>query len=52
MSIGKWFNNLSFLAKMILVYTVFAILPMVAVTGYNYGQTRKILENQSYQEMR
>ena len=22
---------------------------MVAVTGYNYGQTRKILENQSYQ---
>lgn len=52
MNIGKWFNNLSFLAKMILVYTVFAILPMVAVTGYNYGQTRKILENQSYQEMR
>ncbi|MFR8337659.1 MAG: hypothetical protein ACLVAW_13850, partial [Eisenbergiella massiliensis] len=52
MNIGKWFNNLSFLAKMILVYTVFAILPMVAVTGYNYGQTRKILENQSYQDMR
>ena len=52
MNIGKWFNNLSFLAKMILVYTVFAILPMVAVTGYNYAQTRKILENQSYQEMR
>lgn len=52
MSIVKWFKNQSFYYKMTFIYVVFAVLPMIFVTSYNYMQTSRILEEKSYQDMK
>ncbi len=36
---------------MMLIYIVFAVLPMIFVTAYNYSQTSRILKEKSYQDM-
>lgn len=51
MSIGKWFSNLSFMKKMMFVYTFFAVLPMTFATTYNYRQTSEIIRKESYLDM-
>lgn len=51
MNIVGWFKNQSFFKKMTLVYIVFAVLPMIFVTAYNYSQTSRILRAKSYQDM-
>lgn len=51
MNIEKWFKNLSLKSKLILVYVLLAVLPILAVTLYNYKQTKNILLEQSYKEM-
>lgn len=51
MNIVKWFKNQSFFKKMIFIYVVFAGLPMIFVTAYNYSQTSRILKEKSYQDM-
>lgn len=51
MSIGKWFSNLSFMKKMMFVYTLFAVLPMTFATAYNYRQTSEIIRQESYLDM-
>lgn len=51
MNIVGWFKNQSFFKKMIFIYVVFAGLPMIFVTAYNYSQTSRILREKSYQDM-
>lgn len=51
MSIVKWFKNQSFFKKMTCIYVIFAVLPMIFVTAYNYVQTSRILEEKSYRDM-
>lgn len=34
-----------------MIYVVFAVLPMIFVTAYNYIQTSRILQEKSYQDM-
>lgn len=36
---------------MIFIYAVFAGLPMIFVTAYNYSQTNRLLKEKSYQDM-
>lgn len=36
---------------MMFIYVVFAVLPMIFVTAYNYFQTSRILKEKSYQDM-
>ncbi len=36
---------------MTMIYVIFAVLPMVFVTAYNYIQTSRILQEKSYQDM-
>lgn len=36
MNIGKWFTNLSFFKKMMLIYIVTAVLPLTAITWHSY----------------
>jgi two-component system sensor histidine kinase YesM len=51
MNIVKWFKDQSFFKKMTMIYVIFAVLPMVFVTAYNYIQTSRILQEKSYQDM-
>lgn len=51
MNIVKWFRDQSFFKKMTFIYVVFAVLPMIFVTAYNYTQTNRILKGKSYQDM-
>ena len=51
MNIVRWFKNQSFFKKMMFIYVVFAVLPMIFVTAYNYFQTSRILKEKSYQDM-
>lgn len=51
MSIGRWFKNIKFIYKLIVGYVIFAILPMIIVTGYNSQKTRHILLEESYRNM-
>ncbi len=51
MNIGKWFKNITFFNKLIVVYVIFAILPMILVTGYNNQKTKSILLEESYRNM-
>ena len=39
------------MGKMMLVYTVFAVIPMIFLTAYNYRKTSEILTEESFQEM-
>ena len=36
---------------MTMIYVIFAVLPMIFVTAYNYIQTSRILQEKSYQDM-
>ena len=51
MNIVKWFKDQSFFKKMTMIYVIFAVLPMIFVTAYNYIQTSRILQEKSYQDM-
>lgn len=51
MSIKRFIDGLSFFRKELLVYVIFAVLPMLGVTFYNYQKTREILLTESHQEM-
>ncbi len=52
MNIGRWFKNIKFIYKLIIGYVIFAILPMIIVTGYNSQKTKGILLEESYRNMR
>lgn len=39
------------MGKMVLVYTLFAVIPMIFLTAYNYRKTSEILREESFQEM-
>lgn len=52
MNIKKWFSNLSFLSKMIWVYIIFGVIPMLGLTSYSYIQTKQILQEQSYLDIK
>lgn len=52
MSIRKWYQDKSFLWKYIVMYLLCAVIPMVFVVGYNYVQTRNLLVEQAYSDMR
>lgn len=51
-SIKRWYNNQSFFKKMICLYLICAAIPMIFVTSYNYSQTRTMLIEQAYSDMR
>lgn len=52
MSIGRWFKNIRFIYKLIVGYVIFAMLPMIIITGYNSQKTKNILLEESYRNMR
>lgn len=52
MNIGRWFKNIKFIYKLLAGYFIFAILPMIIVTGYNSRKTTNILLEESYRNMR
>lgn len=51
MNIKTWFTNKNFLKKMIYIYVIFAVVPMISVTIYNYNQTKHLLLNQEYADI-
>lgn len=52
MSIRKWFNNRKFVYKAIIIYILCAAIPMLVGTFYTYSQTKKLLVEQAYSNMR
>lgn len=48
----KWFNNLRLQTKLLFAYILFAFIPMLIVTAYNYEKTKSTLTNESYNNMR
>lgn len=50
--LGKWYNNQNFFRKAIILYLFCAAVPMILVTFYNYSQTRAMLVEQAYADMR
>lgn len=52
MNIKTWFTNKNFLKKMIYIYVIFAVIPMISVTIYNYIQTKNLLLNQEYADIK
>ena len=51
-SIKRWYNNQTFFKKMIWLYLICAAIPMILITFYNYSQTRTMLMEQAYSDMR
>lgn len=52
MSIKTWFADRKFFTKVILIYVIFMVIPMFSVTVYNYANTRHILLEGSYDDIR
>lgn len=51
MNIKTWFINNNFLKKVIYIYLLFAIIPMISVTAYNYIHTKQLMLEQAYDEI-
>lgn len=51
MSIKRWYNNQSYLKKLLYTYLICAALPMLLMISFNYSQTRNLLVEQAYADM-
>lgn len=52
MNIKIWFDNKNFLKKVLGIYLLFSIIPMAAVTVYDYMHTKQLLLEQAYDGIR
>lgn len=47
----KWFNKISIQKKLMLAYSVLALVPMLVIAGYTYHNTREILLESMYMDL-
>lgn len=47
----RWFNGISIQKKLMLAYSILALVPMLIIAGYTYRNTKQILLNGLYEDL-